>query len=88
VSDFSVIIRDVTDQTLPEMKLFPARESLFSDIPAGDGKTANLFLQCRRNQTEGERRAEKERYKQCILTWVESCQAGLQTERERRAEKE
>jgi hypothetical protein len=28
------------------MKLFPSRESLVSDIPAGDGKTANLFLQC------------------------------------------
>ncbi len=27
-------------------KLFPARESLVSDIPAWDGKTANL-LQCR-----------------------------------------
>jgi hypothetical protein len=26
-------------------KLFPARESLVSDIPAGDGKIANLFLQ-------------------------------------------
>ncbi len=26
--------------------LFPARESLFSDIPAGVRKTANLFLQC------------------------------------------
>jgi hypothetical protein len=25
----------------------PARESLVSDIPAGDGRTANLFLQCR-----------------------------------------
>jgi hypothetical protein len=24
--------------------LFPARESLVSDIPAGDGKTANLFF--------------------------------------------
>ncbi len=24
-------------------KLFPARESLVSDIPVGDGKTANLF---------------------------------------------
>jgi hypothetical protein len=35
----------------------------------------------------GERRADKERYKQCILTWVESCY-GLQTEGERRAEKE
>jgi hypothetical protein len=29
-----------------KMKLFPARESLVSGIPAGDGKTANLFLQC------------------------------------------
>jgi hypothetical protein len=29
------------------IKLFPARESLDSDIPAGDGKMANLFLQCR-----------------------------------------
>ncbi len=26
-------------------KLFPSRESLVSDIPAGDGKTANLFFQ-------------------------------------------
>jgi hypothetical protein len=28
------------------IKLFPARESLVSDIPAGDGKMANHFLQC------------------------------------------
>ncbi len=28
------------------IKLFPSRESLVSDIPSGDGKTANLFLQC------------------------------------------
>ncbi len=28
------------------IKLFPARESLVSDIPAGDEKIANLFLQC------------------------------------------
>ncbi len=26
--------------------IFPARESLVSDIPAGDGTIANLFLQC------------------------------------------
>ncbi len=26
------------------IKLFPPRESLVSDIPAGDGKTANLFF--------------------------------------------
>ncbi len=40
---------DVTNQTLPGqqiIKLFPAMESLVSDIPAGDGKTANLCLQC------------------------------------------
>jgi hypothetical protein len=28
------------------LTLFPARESLVSDITAGDGKTAILFLQC------------------------------------------
>ncbi len=33
--------RDVTNQTLL------ARESLVSDIPAGDGKIDNIFLQCR-----------------------------------------
>jgi hypothetical protein len=27
-------------------KLFPPRESLASDIPAGDGKIVNHFLQC------------------------------------------
>ncbi len=30
------------------IKLFPARESLVSDIPAGDLKIDNLFLQCNR----------------------------------------
>jgi hypothetical protein len=33
-------------------KLNPARESLVSDIPAGDGKIVNLFLQCN-NKQEG-----------------------------------
>jgi hypothetical protein len=28
------------------LKLFPARESFVSNIPAGDRKKANLFLQC------------------------------------------
>jgi hypothetical protein len=28
------------------IKLFPSRQSLVSDIPAGDGNVANLFLQC------------------------------------------
>ena len=27
-------------------KLFPARESVVSDLPNGDGNIANLFLQC------------------------------------------
>jgi hypothetical protein len=31
----------------PDGMLFPARESLVSDIPDGDGKIENLFLQCR-----------------------------------------
>jgi hypothetical protein len=35
------------------IKLFPARESLASDIPAGDRKTANLFLQCRGKKRRG-----------------------------------
>jgi hypothetical protein len=49
VSCFPVHSRDVTNQTLPGrgiIKLFPARESLVSDIPARNGKTANHFLQC------------------------------------------
>jgi hypothetical protein len=29
------------------IKFFPPRESLVSDIPAGDGNVANLFLRCR-----------------------------------------
>jgi hypothetical protein len=29
-----------------KIKLFPTRESLVSNIPAGVGKTLNLFLQC------------------------------------------
>jgi hypothetical protein len=28
------------------VKLFPPRKNLISDIPAGDGKTTNSFLQC------------------------------------------
>jgi hypothetical protein len=49
VSGFPVSSRDVPYQTLPgreKLWLFPSWESLVSDIPAGDGKTANLFLQC------------------------------------------
>jgi hypothetical protein len=44
-SGFPVPRRDVTHQTPWRgiIKLFPARESFVSDIPAGDGKTANLF---------------------------------------------
>ncbi len=40
-----------TDSLWPGIiKLFPVRKSLVSDIPAGDGKTANLFLQCYNNK--------------------------------------
>jgi hypothetical protein len=49
VTDFPVLSRNVINRTLrgPEIiKLLPARESLVSDIPDGDGKMANLFLQC------------------------------------------
>jgi hypothetical protein len=41
ISSFPIPNRDVTYQTLP----VSARECLVSDIPAEDGKTANLFLQ-------------------------------------------
>ncbi len=50
VSSFPVPSRDVTYQTLPGRELFNyslARECLVSDIPAEDGKTVNLVLQCR-----------------------------------------
>jgi hypothetical protein len=51
VSNFPFPSRDVTSQTRPKpllpeiIKLFQARESLVSvsDIPAGDGKIANLY---------------------------------------------
>ncbi len=43
VSDFPVPSRDVTNQTLPgrpgKIVLYPARESLVSDIPAGAGNS-------------------------------------------------
>ncbi len=42
---FPVTSRDVTNQTLPSRILLnysPARESLISDISAGDGKNYNL----------------------------------------------
>jgi hypothetical protein len=49
VSDFPTPSRDVTKPNYAWpgiIKLFPARESLVRDIPAGEGKIANLFLQC------------------------------------------
>jgi hypothetical protein len=42
------------------IKQFPARKSLVSDIPAGDGKAANIFLQC--NGYSGQDLAELWRY--------------------------
>jgi hypothetical protein len=39
-------VKKVSDFPGPK-KLFPARESLIIDIPAGGGKIANFFLQCR-----------------------------------------
>jgi hypothetical protein len=49
--DFHFPSRDVAYQlSLPWpgiTKLFPVRESLVRDIPAGDRKIENLFLQCR-----------------------------------------
>jgi hypothetical protein len=42
------------------MKLFPARESLVSDIPAGDGKIVNLFFTVHQ---QNETRHRKTHYK-------------------------
>ncbi len=39
-----------------KIKLFPSRESLVNDIPAGDGKTANLFYSVRAIKTATLRR--------------------------------
>ncbi len=49
VKRFPVSSMDVTNQTIPgreNFKLCLALESFVNDIPAGDGKIANLFLQC------------------------------------------
>jgi hypothetical protein len=50
VTDFPVPSRDVTSQPNSPwpgiIQLFPAREILVIDIPAGDRKIANLLLQC------------------------------------------
>ncbi len=57
--DIPVPSRDATYQTLPIggnnlyiTSLFPPRESLVSDIPAGDGNIGKLFLQCRGDQSQ------------------------------------
>jgi len=42
----SWIIFDQTFLGLGLGTLFPARESLISEIPAGDGNPLNLYLQC------------------------------------------
>jgi hypothetical protein len=42
VNDITIPSRDFTSETLPGRE----RESLVNDIPAGDGKIADLFLQC------------------------------------------
>jgi hypothetical protein len=51
-SRVSISSRDVTNQTPPGQELLsydviiPAQGEFGSDIPAGDGKLANLFLRC------------------------------------------
>ncbi len=47
---FSVPSLEVTYQNSPWtaiIKFFSSRESLVSDLPTGDGKIDNLFLQCK-----------------------------------------
>ncbi len=64
-SDFSIPSCDVMHlQNSPWpgiIKLFPARECLVSDIAAGDGKIANLFLQCIHNLDLPQRRRKTKR---------------------------
>ncbi len=48
---FPVPSQDVTNQTLL------ARETLVSDIPAGDGKNDNLFVQCSIRMTQNDWKA-------------------------------
>ncbi len=44
VSDFLVPSRDVTDKkNSPWLGIISVRESLVSDLPAGDGKIGTLF---------------------------------------------
>jgi hypothetical protein len=60
VIDFPVPSRDVTYQTLTK---------LVSDIPAGDGKIDNLFLQCmRKEERQIPRQIRKE--KKILLRWI------------------
>ncbi len=48
VSDFPVPSRGVTTKlyVAGNNLIIPSQDSLVSDIPAGDGKIVNLFLQC------------------------------------------
>ncbi len=52
VIDFPVPNRDVMSLTKLSLAGNNLKESLISDIPAGDGKIANLFLQSRGRQRE------------------------------------
>jgi hypothetical protein len=48
-------------------KLFPARESLVSDIPAGDGKTTNFFYSVG-TKTKGGRLFSTEQFSEKTIT--------------------
>ncbi len=41
------LMQRIKTRLWPDAEDFPPREILVSDIPAGDGQMANLFLQCR-----------------------------------------
>jgi hypothetical protein len=41
---------------MPDYTVKKVKENLVSDIPAGDGKIANLFLQCMRSRGDKKER--------------------------------
>jgi hypothetical protein len=64
----------------PEKSAFPARENLVSDMPAGDGKIPNLFLQCTFNYNPFSQLQPRERVLlPGLLNLMSLCDAGIST---------
>jgi hypothetical protein len=64
----------------PEKPVFTARESLVIDIPGGDGKIPNLFLQCTFNYNPFSQLQPRERVLlPGLLSLMSLCGAGIST---------